>query len=148
MHIKQINQPKDLLKENMYSLFQEVSSIYPDFHEWLEKIILEVSSKKRIIYVAFDRKTPVGIIIIKNSLLEAKICTLYIKEEYQKKNIGSQLISISKGILKGRLVSIHMTENTFYKYAYFFSKQGFNILYVEEGKYKKKQREYNLFSQF
>lgn len=148
MNIEKVNDPDFFNEPSLVSLFQNFSFRYPDFEGWIEKVKSQIESGKRIVYVAKQDDDVVGIIIIKNSLYEAKICSLYVSPDSQSRGIGGQLLSLAKGILKGRMVYVHMNENTMYSYGDFFIKHGFSVLSIDESKYKKKEREYNLFSHF
>lgn len=62
---------------------------YPKFNCWFNKISSEIGTDKRIIYLAFDRfkneKKIIGIMILKNTEKEKKICSIYVSKEHRKK---------------------------------------------------------------
>ena len=67
---------------------------YPKFNCWFNKISSEIGTDKRIVYLAFDRfkneKKIIGIMILKNTEKEKKICSIYISKEHRKKGIATK----------------------------------------------------------
>lgn len=148
MNIEKVNNPDFFNEPSLLLLFKNFSFRYPDFDKWIYKVKSQLQSKQRIVYIAQIDNKIAGIIIIKDSQYEAKICSLYVSPEYQSLGIGSQLMSLAKGILKDKTVYVHMNESIMDCYGDFFIKHGFAVISIDESKYRKKEREYNLFSHF
>lgn len=148
MNIEKVNSPNFLNDPSLLKIFKNFSFLYPGFQQWIEKVSSQLNSHERFVYVAKNQNDVIGIIIIKNSQYEAKICSLYVMPDFQSRGIVNQLLSLAKGILRDKIVYVHMNENIMYSYGNFFIKNGFSVLSIDEGKYKKKEREYNLFSHF
>ena len=84
------------------SIFSELSFLrteYPDFHAWFyDKVVSGVSDNSRKIFLA---STPLsfgkvnGVLILKNTNFEKKICTLYVDKESRMNGIGQKFMNIS-----------------------------------------------------
>ncbi len=81
--------------ENIYSLLSNLDEMYPDFKDWFNnKVVLQLNGKKREIITIENELTNeiMGLVILKNTEYEKKICTLKVFEEHQNKGFGRILI--------------------------------------------------------
>ena len=95
----------------LYEVSKKVEFDYPNHYEWFyNKFVKELDGIKReIIYYEINKK-PVGVAFLKNTEEEKKICTIIVKEEYQKKGIGTLLLECSFEFLGTRQPLISMPE--------------------------------------
>ena len=69
---------------------------YEHFFEWYwSTAIPKLFNNKMEFLVAIDKNNIIGILIAKKEENESKICTLYVKEDYQNKGVGSSLLKES-----------------------------------------------------
>ncbi len=84
------------------SIFSELSFLrteYPEFYSWFyDKVIPELSNGSREVFIA---QTPLsfgkvnGVLVLKNTNSEKKICTLYVDKESRMNGIGQKFMSIA-----------------------------------------------------
>ncbi len=84
------------------SIFSELSFLkneYPDFYVWFyDKVVSGLSDNSRQIFLA---STPLsfgkvnGVLILKNTDFEKKICTLYVNKESRMNGIGQKFMDIA-----------------------------------------------------
>lgn len=69
---------------------------YPNFRDWFAKTVMpEICTPRRHIYVAAPatrQNTLAGIMILKNSWEEKKICTLFVDKAYRSRQLGTKLL--------------------------------------------------------
>ena len=84
------------------SIFSELSFLrteYPDFYAWFyEKVVSGISNGSREIFFAkklgsFDKVN--GVLILKKTVSEKKICTLYVDKESRMNGIGQRFMNIA-----------------------------------------------------
>lgn len=107
------NEKKDLEKKLNVSdidylisdFVKPISYHYVDFNSWLNKILIESKEFKKYYYrdilIVLDEKDKniVGILILKKSDEENKLCTIFVKEDYRNKGLGHLLFFIADEIL-------------------------------------------------
>lgn len=82
--------------ENIYSLLSNLDEMYPEFKDWFDnKVVLQLNGIKREIITIENELTNeiMGLVILKNTEYEKKICTLKVFEEHQNKGFGRILIN-------------------------------------------------------
>ena len=80
---------------------------YPFFNEWLDKVYHELNQGKRTVIILVDKPSGkiIGLAILKDSVLEKKICTLRVASSHQHQGCGSYLIEQSiKNSLKRKSI--------------------------------------------
>lgn len=91
------------LKTVIFSFFKEFNIQYHDFGEWFDKIYSEcfliVNVIKRNIVVAFDGSSIAGILILKDSPDEKKVCTLVVAQNYRRMGLATKFFELSFDIL-------------------------------------------------
>lgn len=81
------------LLEKLYNITKELELDYPNHYHWFhEKFCKELDGEVREIIFCLDNETPIGIIFLKNSKDEKKICTIYVEKEYRNIGIGTHLL--------------------------------------------------------
>ena len=71
---------------------------YPDFWYWYNNLVRpRLKDGSRQIYIATDTDSDrlAGVMILKNTLVEKKICTLCVLDEYQRRGIGTQFVELA-----------------------------------------------------
>lgn len=131
------------------SIFSELSflrSEYPDFYSWFyDKVVSELSNGSRKIFLA---QTPLsfgkvnGILILKNSDSEKKICTLYVDEESRKNGIGQRFIDIAFTELNTYKPLITVSDKRISDFSKLLEKNNFKIVDSLSNYYSKNHVEY------
>ena len=109
------------IKENsiiLSSIFEELSflrSEYPEFYKWFfNKVIPGVENGTRKIFIA---KTPYsfgkinGVLILKDTPFEKKICTLYVDKESRFNGVGKKFIDVAFNELKTNKPMMTVADN-------------------------------------
>ena len=111
--------PNTKTLDKLYQVTSCLEKDYLNHKNWFyNKFSKELDGKRReIIYFEEDSKI-CGVVFLKNTEEEKKICTLYIKEEYRKQGIGTKLILESikfLGTTKPLITMPEYKENCFKK---------------------------------
>jgi len=84
-------------------VFQEISHLknsYPNFEKWyLEKVVNGLKGGTRKIILELRDEKIAGVAIIKDTVLEKKICTISVNHEYKSKGLGIKLFERSMCLL-------------------------------------------------
>ena len=92
---------------------------YPEIEKWFNKIIKEINidNKKREIFLVITFKDKniklIGLLILKNTKKEKKICTIHVLEEFRNKGIGKKLFEKSFEYLKTKSPIITISEECY-----------------------------------
>ena len=119
MEIKKYDKKMDLsfLQFRFNEYTRAMIKKYPNFHSWFNKISPKIGTKQRIVYLVFEtfktEKKIIGIMILKNTNMEKKICSIYVSEKYRNKGIGKQLFEIAFKELGTRLPVISLPEKNY-----------------------------------
>lgn len=96
-------------------IFQKIAflrSEYPDFYKWYHGTVLNGLSKgTRNIYLAKSFGEIKGILILKDTAEEKKICTLYVDTNSRSNGIGSKLMDIAMNEFHGDKPLITVADN-------------------------------------
>ena len=104
---------------------------YPNIDIWYQKIIAEINNypQSREMFICLSNEENLlsisGLMILKNSCDEKKICTLRVKENYQKRGIGSELIQKAFDFLETDKPLITVPEESVEAFSKIFNKYGF-----------------------
>lgn len=87
-------------KQQLYLIKNKLSFLkndYPQFCNWFDnKIISEITSEKRKVILASTRLNDfAGVLILKNTFSEKKICTLYVSSEIRNRKLGDLFFNIA-----------------------------------------------------
>lgn len=86
---------------------------YPNFEQWLdEKVMTQLENTRKII-VALSGQAIIGVMVLKSTVSERKICTLWVQKEYRKNGIGTDLIEYAIEELETKYPLITMSENSY-----------------------------------
>ena len=130
--------------ESLLFLKQE----YPNFSDWYNRAIKSSNNGKehREIYVA----SPVGqedlisgIMILKDSPMQKKICTLCVMEPYRHMGIGTSFVDLACKRLgtQAPLITVSQTHKT--EFEQLFQKFGFRLFKTYPGYYRRDLTEYS-----
>lgn len=99
------------LLEKLYNVTKRLELDYPNHYHWFhEKFCKELDGKAREIIFCLNDGIPVGIVFLKNSKDEKKICTIYVEKAYRNIGIGTQLLLKSFTFLNTTKPLITMPE--------------------------------------
>lgn len=81
------------LLEKLYNLTKELEKDYPNHYTWFhQKFCKELDGQIREIIFCLNDDIPVGVVFLKNTKEEKKICTIYVEENYRNIGIGTKLL--------------------------------------------------------
>ena len=107
------------------------SLAYPNIDIWYQKIIAEINNypKSREMFICLSNEKNLlsisGLMILKKTHDEKKICTLRVKDNYQRKGIGSELIQKAFDFLETEKPLITVPGESEKVFSKIFSKYGF-----------------------
>lgn len=120
---------------------------YPGFRKWFNQtVIKEVGSSRRQIYVAspIDRDDIIaGVMILKNTTEEKKICTLFVAEDYRTYGIGSRFVKLAINRLGTMFPVITVSGERNDAFFPFLQKFGFTLYGSYFGYYRETVVEYS-----
>lgn len=116
------------------SIFSELSFLrteYPGFYTWFyNKVIPGLSNDSRKVFLA---KTSIsfgkvnGVLILKDSNIEKKICTLYVDKKSRMNGIGQKFIDIAFNELNTDKPLITVSDNRISEFSKILKKNNFAI---------------------
>ncbi|WP_165773133.1 GNAT family N-acetyltransferase [Conservatibacter flavescens] len=121
---------------------------YPEIIEWYQKVIKEIekkpSSRDMFISLSNENNSFVisGLMILKKTENEKKICTLRVKDNYQKKGIGSILMGMAFDFLETKKPLITVPEESVDNFSKIFNKFDFQEVEKISDLYRKNKIEY------
>ena len=121
---------------------------YPNIDAWFNKIINEINhypeNREMFICLSNDGESPsiLGLIILKKTHFEKKICTLKVDDRYQRKGIGSALILKSFDFLETDKPLITVPEEYDDVFSKTLNKFGFKKTDEIHGLYRENKIEY------
>lgn len=115
MEIKYLSQNiNDEIILKIYDTTKFLEKQYPNYNYWFEKIKNEIDGINReIVYIEINNEI-IGLIILKNTIKEKKICTIFVKEKYRNKGIGNILLKEGFIFLQTTAPLITIPENIVY----------------------------------
>ena len=113
---------------------------YPDFSNWYSaKVVPNLKSSQRKIFVAYsdsERTCIAGILILKDSPHEKKICSLFVGEQYRAKKLATDFLSLAVDELGTVRPVITVSSERHSAFKKLFQKFGF-VLYDTYPEYYK-----------
>ena len=99
------------LLEKLYNVTKGLEPDYPNHYHWFhEKFCKELDGKVREIIFCLNNEVPIGVVFLKKSKEEKKICTIYVDKEYRNIGIGTHLLLKSFTFLNTTKPLITMPE--------------------------------------
>ena len=126
----------------MSSVKNELSvpaNYYPNFSDWFNKVVLELTDGIRSIIIARRLNRISGIAILKHSPVENKICTFWVNPENRKHHVGSAMLLRCCSLFFNN-PTISMPGYLLWDFCGF--RKYFSFVKKEDGIYRKNQSEF------
>lgn len=132
------------LSTKIYEISISNNSSYPQHKEWffLKHLPGVIKGTRDILFVQNDESEIIAIACLKNEDDEKKICTLYVKEEYRNKGIGTALIEKSMDYLQTDQPFLTITEASLNSFVPMINKYGWKLTEIVDGVYNPSSKEY------
>lgn len=132
---------KRIYYSQIYDFLKRLNIEYPGFYKWYKKLFLESKELQigREIFICEKAYQIVGVVILKSTKHEKKICTLRVATPFQRQGIGKKLMELSFEWLQEDKPLITMHKVKQHEFASLLNYYGF-VLEQEQWNY------YNIFS--
>lgn len=124
------------LVTKIYQLTKFVNEYYPNYKEWLfhKQLLRTITDEGNILFVRnpHDEKEIIAMTALKKTENEQKICTLYVKENFQNHGIGSLLIEKSLEWLETKYPLITIPQDKFEIFLPIINKYNWQISSIEK----------------
>lgn len=125
---KENKETNNTLAENVFCFLRDLEQEYPNFRNWyFNKVIPDLAIQKREILIFLDNSEICAVAILKMGIIEKKICTLRVKENYQNKGIATDLLNESIRILGTNTPLITVSSNKLPQFEKLFKKFSFKL---------------------
>nr|QIM10389.1 hypothetical protein PlAlph_1430 [uncultured Alphaproteobacteria bacterium] len=131
------------LYDAIYKTTQNISRLYPKYQNWFYVRFLQgLKAQTRIILYCLSADNEIaGVILLKKTAAENKICTLFVCEKYQRKGIASALLGKSLKIFGNQRPIITVSESNYAQMAKLLDNYGFKLQNVQTGEYSTTEKE-------
>lgn len=133
------------LAYKIYNLTSSISEYYQDYENWYwTKQIPRINSEERnILFIRNpdNKKEIIAITCLKKDESERKICTLYVKDEYRNKGLGSLIIEESFKWLETNKPLITIPEYKLNEFIPIIEKYHWNLTEIINGLYHPNYKE-------
>ena len=126
----------------MSSVKNELSvpaNYYPNFSDWFNKVVLEITDGIRSIIIVRKSNRILGIAILKHSPAENKICTFWVNPESRKRHVGSAMLLHCCSLFSNN-PTISMPDYLLWDFCGFM--KCFSFVKREDGIYRKDRSEF------
>lgn len=127
------------LKDFLHLVEQDAKFLrasYPSFDNWLfQKVVPGISTGERTVVIEYRSSTPVGLLIVKHTAEERKLCTLRIRPHFENKGLGLKLFETAFELLETDRPLLSVSETTLPKFSKLFDHFGFAQEASYEGVY-------------
>lgn len=136
----------DELAAKIYMLTEFICEDYPNHKEWyFNKQLKEtiIDDERNILFVRNPKKYNeiIAVACLKRTLEEQKICTIYVKEKYRRKGIGTALINESMNWLGTTKPLITIADYKLEMFKPFINKYDWKLTEIVSGLYNGKNNE-------
>lgn len=134
------------LANKIYMLTDFAKNDYPNHKRWFftRQLPETLYSDRRNIFFVKDKDEIIGVANLKKDENEKKICTLYVKSEYQRQGIGSMLVEESMKWLNTKYPIISFTKKSYNICKPFIDKYNWKLTRIIKGLYKEGVEEFFL----
>lgn len=143
--IKRIQQPNQATTKVLESL-AFLRNEYPNFVDWYKKKVLPgLENGQRYMYVVSPQVDPeqiAGVLILKDTAEEKKICTLCVFPQYQKQHLGELLLNLAMCKLNEKKPFITVSSRHKEDFTKLFAKYNFTCFATYDGYYQDNHTEY------
>lgn len=123
---------------------QFLKASYPLFNDWLtKKVVPGICNGERTVLIEYRESTPVGLLIIKHTVEEKKLCTLRVRPHFESKGLGIKLFETAFNLLETDRPLLSVSEIALPKFATAFNHFGFSHEASYEGVYLPKVVEFS-----
>ena len=121
-----------------------ILAYYPNHIDWFYNKQLPgvISGTRDILFVQNDENEIIAVSCLKDEEDEKKICTLYVKEEYRNKGIGTALIEKSMDYLQTDKPFLTITESSLSSFVPIIYKYDWRLTEIVDGIYDINSKEY------
>lgn len=121
------------LKDTILDVFKTMEIKYPNFDDWFGKIFVEVLMEdvRREIVLAMDGNKIAGILILKDTDGEKKICNIVVLPEYRKQGVATELFELAFEYLGTRKPMISMSQDLVPSFAALIRKYKFKLTNID-----------------
>ncbi|QPB41678.1 GNAT family N-acetyltransferase [Rodentibacter haemolyticus] len=145
-----------IIKSNIQSKSEEFLAelVYPDILSWYKKVDQEIrkNPENREMFISLSNESNAfcisGLMILKNTRDEKKICTLRVGDKYQGQGMGSEFLDKAIEFLGTNTPLITVPEESDKLFSKIFSKYGFEKTEEISGLYREGKKEYIYNGQF
>lgn len=120
--------------QQLYAIGETMSFLkkdYPRFYDWFtSKVIPGINTAQRQIYIASPSDNLdciAGVMILKDTVQEKKICSLYVAEEYRSNKLGTKFLSLAAEVLKTEKPVITVSSTRANVFSGLFKKFGYSL---------------------
>jgi hypothetical protein len=115
---------------------QFLRGTYPGFDKWLtNKVIPGISKGERTVLIEERDSRPVGLLIVKHTSNERKLCTLRVRPEYEYRGMGVRLFKTAFELLETTRPLLSVSEVALPKFGRIFDYFGFGCEATYKGLY-------------
>jgi hypothetical protein len=116
---------------------------YPNFDHWLtSKVLPGIYTGERTLLIEQRESSVVGLLILKHTAIERKLCTLRVRPHYESKGLGVRLFQTAFEILETERPLLSVAQPVETKFHRLFAYFGFSKQAVYEGRYMPKVNEF------
>ena len=109
---------------------------YPHFDNWLtSKVLPGIHTGERTLLLELRESSVVGLLILKHTSTEKKLCTLRVRPHYESKGLGVRLFQSAFTILNTERPLLSVAQPAETKFHRLFAYFGFTKQAVYEGRY-------------
>lgn len=113
-----------------------LSSSYPRFDEWFaSKVIPGIYAGERTLLIELRDSAAVGLLILKHTDDEKKLCTLRIRPHYESKGLGVRMFQTAFELLETERPLLSISKPSISKFERLFNYFGFEQEAMYQGRY-------------
>lgn len=117
---------------------------YPLFNDWLtKKVVPGICVGERTVLIEYRESIPVGLLIVKHTDKEKKLCTLRVRPHFECKGLGIKLFEAAFDLLETDRPLLSVSEIMLPKFSSVFDHFGFSNEASYEGVYLPKVVEFS-----
>lgn len=117
---------------------------YPNFDEWLSiKVLPGIAAGERTVIVEQRNGYPVGLLILKHTEGERKLCTLRVRPEFEYRGMGVRLFNTAFEVLGTAQPLLSVSEVALPKFSRIFEYFGFACEEAYQGLYLPQIQEFS-----
>lgn len=133
-----------LLNETILSELPFFEANYPKFNEWfLHSVLPGIEKSERTIVIEKRNDCVVGLLVLKHTIFESKLCTLRVSPCYEGTGLGIRLFETAFELLETEAPLLSVSENNFPKFSKIFEYFGFIHENTYSGLYKPSVEEFS-----